>query len=46
MNKDNVQLELLNKLKFSKDDLNKLTIFHETIKSYMHHLHCHLVHTF
>ena len=31
MNKDNVQLELLNKLKFSKDDLNKLTIFHDEL---------------
>ena len=31
MNKDKVQLELLNKLKFSKDDLNKLTIFHDEL---------------
>ena len=31
MNKDKVQLELLNKLKFSQDDLNKLTIFHDEL---------------
>ena len=31
MNKDKVQLEFLNKLKFSQDDLNKLTIFHDEL---------------
>jgi 16S rRNA (guanine527-N7)-methyltransferase len=31
MSKDKIQLELINKLKFSKDDINKLSIFHDEL---------------
>ena len=31
MNKDKVQLELLNKLKFKSDDISKLSIFHDEL---------------
>ena len=31
MNKEEVQSELLNKLNFSPDDINKLTLFHEEL---------------
>ena len=34
MNKEEVQLNLLNKLKFSKDDLDKLSILKEELLNY------------